>query len=117
MEDERLKKYEVIVKDITNAKNWNNLPNGKKYQNDKMWISVDHCTAPILVRIGQQYARGNNYWATDGAFNKAILRYLVHNWDEIYPKIIAIMDEDRISAIKELKSYVQTLNDIVSEIN
>ena len=53
--------YRKAVNALEMSKQWNELPKGQKYQNDKMDISPAHCTLK-LVRSGQQVQGGQNYW-------------------------------------------------------
>ena len=79
-----MSKYDEYLKakrDYEEAVEWNNLPHGQKYQNDKMDISTAHCELK-LVRAGQQSQGGKNYWDSPKALNSVILE-TISTRDEI----------------------------------
>lgn len=100
---------------VEDAKEWNDLPNGKKYsENDTFKINVESSKAPRLVRCGQQYHGGKTRWETDPEFNKAILEYLVRDWDDHFPKIFEIMVRKEIEALRECEDFI---NEMKAEID
>lgn len=97
------------------TKEWNNLPHGPSYCNSSFEISIAHCKAPILERMGQQEAGGQSYWKTNANFNYMILKYLVYNWDEHYPKIIKMMEDQEKESLKACQSYIDELQQLIDE--
>lgn len=98
------------------AKYWNDLPNGKSYCRSTFEISKDHCVAPQLVRDGQRYSGDQNYWNTEEIFNQMILKYLVDNWDEHYPKIIKMMEDQEKESLKACQSFIDELQQLINEV-
>ena len=60
------------------AEEWNDLPNGHKYQNATMKISTAHCRIS-LVRAGQQSQGGKNYWESPGELNAVLLEVIAED--------------------------------------
>jgi hypothetical protein len=112
--DKRLEKYYKAKSAVKSAKKWNDLPNGQRYQGDTFPISIAHCSAPKLVRCGQQYAGGKNYWDTDEPLNNAILKYIVDKWDDISPDIFAILEKKEADALLECQTFIDEMQ---AEIN
>ena len=61
MEDKRIDQWQKAKRDREVAEEWNDLPDGRKYQNDNFDISIAHCSKPKLTRAGQQSCRRKNY--------------------------------------------------------
>lgn len=97
------------------AEEWNNLPDGTKYENSTFQISTAHCKAPQLTRTGQQYHSGKNYWETKAEFNLTILEYIIDNWKEIYPKVLDRMKLKEREALKACKSYIDEMQRLIDE--
>lgn len=117
MSDQLVKEWQSAKNAVNNAKSWQALPNGRAYQNDSFSISLAHCVPPKLVRAGQQYQGGQNYWETEKEFNQAILAYIVNNWQTVYPEIIKIMEEKERTALIACQSYVDNLQSLITEAN
>lgn len=95
---------------------WQDLPNGRKYQNHTFSISLAHCTPPKLQRAGQQSCGGNNYWETEKELDKAVLQFIVSNWDEIiYPGALAILQKAEIDALMDCQGHVDQMQDLINE--
>ena len=109
MSEHLLKDWEKNKEAIKKAKEWNDLPNGKSYCGGTFEISKDHCNPPMLTRMGQQVCGGQTYWKTENKFNDMILRYLVDNWEEHYPKIIKMMEHEERESLKKCKSYIEEM--------
>ncbi len=109
MSDIRLKELDRAKRAVKKAKEWNDLPKGRKYGNSKFKISIAHCNVPKLIRGGQQVCGGNNYWETDEDFGNAILKYLVDGWDDHYPQIIKILENDEKKALQACQSYIDEM--------
>ena len=113
--DDRIKKWEEAKRAVLEAIEWNDLPNGKRYQNDKFDISIAHCKPPMLSRMGQQSVGGKVYWETEPYFNDAILEYLIKDWDFHYHKILEILKTKESEALKELQSYVDEIQTLIKK--
>lgn len=96
MSDQLVKEWQSAKNAVNNAKSWQALPNGPRYQTDSFSISITHCVPPKLTRAGQQSCGGKNYWETEEAFNKAILAYIVNNWKDVYPEVLKIMERKNV---------------------
>jgi len=107
-------KWEKAKRAVIDAKRWNDLPSGKKYDGAAFEISLTHCEFPILVRAGQQVCGGHNYWETDKAFGVAILEYLLTDWDGHFNKIIKIMERKECEELKKCQSYVDELQRLIN---
>ena len=116
MSDQNVKFWQETKKSRELAERWNNLPNGPKYQNnhDSFAISIAHCKPPQLVRAGQQSCGGKNYWETDEKFSKAILEYLVNNWNSVYPEVMEIMKAKERKALLDCQEYVTNLQNLIN---
>lgn len=101
--------------ELEEAKKWNDLPEGQRYQQDSFNISKSHCTAPMLCRAGQQTCGGKNYWETEKAFNQAILQYLIDGWSDHYPVIIEIMRQKERESLRNCQSFVDGMQKLISE--
>jgi len=113
--DHRIKKYQDAKRARKEAEEWNDLPNGRKYQNDKFNISSAHCIAPMLCRMGQQSSGGSNYWKTEKNFNQAILDYIIFNWKVIYLGVLERMKKQETDALKECQSFIDEMQKIINE--
>ncbi len=98
---------------VRKAKEWNNLPNGPKYQRGAFLISISHCSTPMLSRMGQQTCGGKSYWETGEEFNKAILKYLINHWGNIYPKVIEAMEKEEKEALLKCQSYIDEMQKVI----
>jgi len=99
------------------AEQWNDLPNGRKYQNDTFAISKPHCKAPQLTRAGQHSSGGQNYWETAEGFNNAIIKHIVSDWENIYPKVLEILKKEENEALVACQSYVTDLQGLIDKVN
>lgn len=115
MSDINIKSWEQAKSARQAAESWNNLPNGRAYQNDTFSISLAHCKAPALVRAGQQSCGGQNYWETEKDFNLTILEWLVENWKTISPEIIQMMKDKEASKLKACQEYVTKMQDLINQ--
>lgn len=98
------------------AKEWQDLPNCERYTKDhKFEISLAHCDPPGLTRAGQRYAGDNNYWKTESDFNKAILKYLVENWEDIYPSVLKKLKQKEQEAIQDCQSFIDDMQNMINE--
>lgn len=97
--------------DLNEAKRWQKLGETKGRTGGFIDISEAHCKPPKLVRAGQTHTGGNNYWNTEEAFEKAILSYLVDNWKEIGPRVIASMEKKEKEALINCQNYVDQMQD------
>ena len=113
MEDKRIKNFSDAKRAVKAAEDWNNLPCGRRYKGDNFEISIAHCKPPMLTRAGQQNAGGQNYWETKGAFNQAILEYLVSTWDDHYPKVLEILNTKERERLKECQSYIDEMQSAI----
>jgi hypothetical protein len=113
--DTRLEAWKKAKKTREDAEEWQELPNGRKYDNDRFNVSAAHCKPPILCRAGQQTHSGQNYWETEVGFNDAMLRYLVADWDSIYPKVLKILKETEAKKLRECQSFIDDLQRQISE--
>lgn len=80
------------------AENWNNLPRGPKYQNDKFAISPAHCKL-TLVRAGQQSCGSKNYWDSPSGLSSAILQILSSDNSIIIRAIESMKEAERLALI------------------
>lgn len=101
----------------TQAEGWNDLPNGRRYQNDTFAISTAHCKTPEITRAGQQSSGGQNYWKTEEGFNNAILKHIVSDWENIYPKVLEILKKEENEALVACQSYVTDLQGLIDKVN
>ena len=112
--DDRIKKWKQAESARKNAEKWNDLPNSKKdIHYSEFKISIAHCSPPKLVRSGQQHCGGKNYWDTEEGFNQAILKYLVDNWDDHYPKILEILKAKELDALMACQSYIDEMQELL----
>ena len=116
MTNDKLKRYNEAKKAVVEAEKWNNLPKGRKYQNDAFLISESHCTAPILVRAGQQYCGGNNYWNTEKELNNALLSHIVENWAEIYPAILVRLRKKEAESLRNCQVFIDDMQKAIDAI-
>ncbi|MDY6896176.1 MAG: hypothetical protein SVO01_12300 [Thermotogota bacterium] len=116
MEDKRIIAYHGAKEAREKAEEWNNLPHGRKYQDDTFDISVAQSKVPSLIRIGQQKHGGQNYWESNSKFNQAILEYLVSTWDEHFPRILNILKEKEQKALKDCQSYIDEMQSMIDEV-
>lgn len=115
MSQQKVVAWDAAKRAVERARAWQNLPNGPRYGNDTFAISLAHCKAPVLVRAGQQDCGGQNYWETERELNQAILEYIVKDWKEIYPKVIAMMEKKEKDALLDLQSYVDSMQNMINE--
>ena len=120
MEDRRIESYYIAKRARELAEKWNNLPNSNsrdEHENNNFSISVDGCVPPILVRIGQLYMGGKNYWETETEFGQAILEYIVSTWDTHFPKILDILKKKESDKLKECQSYIDEMQQKILEVS
>lgn len=115
MTDKRLEDYQKAKLSRKAAEEWNELPNGKCYQNDKFNISIAHCKKLQLTRSGQQYSGGTNYWETKDDFNLAILEHIVDNWGKIFPDVIERMKDKENKALNKCQSFIDEMQEAINE--
>lgn len=119
MSEHLLKQWQEDRMALKKAKEWNDLPNGdKQNEYESFEISEWNCKAPRLVRVGKQNCVSKSDWETEESFNKMILRYLIKDWDNHYPKIIKMMEEKERNSLLECKTYInEMLNKIEDASN
>lgn len=98
---------------VLKAEQWQNLPNGRKYHNDKFDISIAHCDSLKLVRAGQQVCGGNNYWKSPEALNNEILGYIMDEWESIYPKVLKRLQEKEKKALLNCQEYITEMQGLI----
>lgn len=101
-------------------RDWQEMEGKINGNNNKpsFYISPAHCSVPQLVRAGQFSTGGENYHKTEREANIAILEYLIENWEEIGPKVEAILEEKARKSLIACQEYVtemQTLIDSAKE--
>lgn len=94
---------------VERAKEWDDLPNGKKYQYDSMSISPAHCKAPMLMRAGQQSCGGNNYWESPKELNEAILEIIIMEQKTIIAKAILLLEETERGRLEATKKFIERI--------
>ena len=109
-----LKEWQKKKEDLKKAREWNDLPSGPKYENASFTISIVHCSSPTLVRAGQQNCGGQNYWNTPDAMNKAILAYLVANWERVWPEVEKILEVEERAALIACQSHVDEMQNAIN---
>ncbi len=68
--------YQKATRDFIEASEWNNLIKGRRYDSGSTFgVSVAHCEIK-LVRAGQQYRGGQNYWDVPKALGVEILNLI-----------------------------------------
>ena len=97
------------------AKEWNDLPNGRKYQTDSMSISIAHCKAPMLMRAGQQCCGGKNYWESPKELNEAILNVIIMEQKSIITKAILILERKEHDRLVEIQKFVDELQEKIKK--
>lgn len=115
MSEALLKNWQADKQAAEEAKKWNNLPNGERYQNADFRISLAHSAPPSLTRMGQQYCGGQTYWKTQNNFDIMILKYLVDNWDEHSPKIIKMMEDQERKSLQKCQEFIDNLQKKIDE--
>ena len=115
MSNDKLSKMEKAKQDVRDAKYWQGLHGTIEGNSGKpaFFISKAYSEAPKLIRVGRR-TDGHYYHETNRGFNDAILEYLVTDWDNIYPKVIEILEKKEAEALVELQEYVDSLQ---AEIN
>jgi len=101
--------YINAKKAVERAKEWDALPNGKKYQSDSMSISPAHCKSPMLMRIGQQSCGGNNYWESPKELNDAILEVIIMEQKTIIAKAILLLEETERVRLERTQEFINEL--------
>ncbi|MNQ73075.1 hypothetical protein D3C85_877980 [compost metagenome] len=114
MSDEVVKTWQRKANARKKAESWQALPRGSRYMNDTFSISEANSKAPVLVRAGQKEAGGKNYWETEEDFNKAILSYLVKNWESVYPEVLEIMKKAEQKALQDCQEYVTKMQELIN---
>lgn len=94
---------------VKRANEWNDLPNGPKYQADTMAISSAHCKAPMLMRAGQQSCGGRNYWESPQELNQAILDVIIMDQKNIIAKAILLLEETENALLVKTQGFVDEL--------
>lgn len=117
MSESKLKVWQEKKRAVAEAERWNNLPNGPKYMNDTFAIYTNQSKAPTLIRYGQQYVGGTNYWESPKEMNLAILEYLARNWDSIYPEVLKSMKEDESKALQDCQSWVSEMQALIDGVS
>ena len=120
MEDRRIESYYRAKRARELAEEWNDLPNcnnNDEHKNNNFSISADGSVPPILVRTGQQYMGGKNYWETKAEFGQAILEYIVSTWDTHFPKILDILKRKESNKLKECQSYIDEMQQKILEVS
>lgn len=112
---EKMKVWYAARSAVNNAKSWQSLPSGPRYQNDSFSISIAHSKPPQLVRAGQQSCGGKNYWETEESLNLAILAYVVGNWQDVYPEVIKLLEEKERIALIDCQQYVKGLQELIDQ--
>jgi hypothetical protein len=102
-------KWRKSVKNTREAREWNDLPNGSRYQNDTFSISPTHSKAPVFVRCGQQHHAGQNYWNSPKEFNDAVMEYLIENFDTISSEAIKRLEQKESEMLKGCKEFVEEM--------
>ena len=100
---------------VRKAEEWNDLPNGPKYmENDTFKIvhSTESCLR--LVRAGQQYCGGKNYWLSPDELNCAI-RDIIASDNTIITRAIDLLKEKHRLAIIDAKGFAEDLLKQVKE--
>lgn len=106
--------YKLKKQERKNFETWNNKPNSEnRYQNNEFAISIAHCKAPVLIRAGQHCQGGTNYWETENGINLVILEYLVENWDEIAPDILARLKAKEMEALKACQTFIDEMQAMI----
>jgi hypothetical protein len=113
MSDKKIEKWQRCKTEREQAEEWEALPRGPRYQNDKFEISIAHCKAPQLTRAGQQTSGGKNYWETGEKFNLAILEYIVDNWESISIDVLERLRQKEIAALRDCQQYVDEMQKLI----
>jgi len=116
MDDYRIERWRKAKQNRENAEKWNDLPKGLKYNDSQTFeISSGHSLSPKLVRAGQQYHDGNNYWDSETGLNDAILEYIIADWDNIYPKVLALLKAKERKALKTCQSLIDETQELINK--
>jgi len=102
-------------REVHAAEEWNNLPNGPRYQNDSFRIMPTHSSIK-LTRGGQQSCGGKNYWESPDALNKALLAVIVKNSKQIIAEAIDLMRAEEQAALLGCKEWISGMQDEISQI-
>ncbi len=116
MSNSLIQDYKNAQKNADEAKEWNDLPNGRVYQSDSFDISEAHCTPPVLVRAGQQYCGGQNYWESNEEFNNALLTYIISDWDNIYTYVMEIMNKRKDEKLKKCQTFIDEMQELINGV-
>ena len=114
MTNDLLKTWENKKRVVEDVESWNNLPKGPRYGDDSFKISLIQSVAPKFQRCGQKSCGGKNYWESPEALNKAVLAWLVKNWDKVYPEVLDALKEAEVQALKDCQQWV---DDMQAKIN
>lgn len=109
MSDQLVKAWEKAKKDLEDFDRWQNLNKGQTYQNDSMYISLDHCKSPLIMRAGQQYAGGQNYWPIPETASKQLLDLIVKDWGNLGPLVRVRLVLAEHAALIACQEYVSNL--------
>lgn len=104
---------------LASAKEWNNLPNGPKYQGDKMDISTAHCSLK-LQRAGQQFQGGQNYWDAPAeltaeiikliAEDKSIIERAIDRLEKRAAELLVSCEEETVNRLEKIVKTKQKYN-------
>lgn len=117
MTTDKLKKWQSLRRSRKLAEQWQDLPNGQKYQKDDSFsISIAHSSRPKLTRCGQKTCGGKNYWETEKEMGDAILEYIVKNWGSIGNEVIEIMRDKEKSALKDCQEFIDKMQAAINDV-
>lgn len=105
---EYLKREDILKKSLK----WNDLPNGQKYMNDTFAISPAHCKLS-LMRAGQQYCGGQNYWDAPPELCEAVLKVICQD-KTIINRALELLKKHKDNGLKDCK---QEISDILAKID
>ena len=118
----KMEQYENYLKAeraLSSAKEWNDLPNGPKYQNDKMDISMAHCSLK-LQRAGQQFQGGQNYWDAPPeltaeiikliAEDKSIIERALDRLEKRAAELLVSCEEETVNRLEKIVKTKQKYN-------
>lgn len=97
---EEYKQYQDAKNRRAKAEEWLNLAKCKDSQDSHPFsLSLAHSKI-MLMRCGQHYAGGQNYWESPECLNSAILKAIEKNYDLIMADALAhLKEQERIALI------------------
>lgn len=111
---ELLQKWKNATGVIKEFDKWNDLPNSPaRHGDDAFKISLAHCTPPTLTRAGQKTVGGTNYWRTETEVEKAILEWLVDNWDTVQLGVRKILQDKERQALLDCEEFVKEMRQTI----